>query len=187
MAYNHLRKPQWYWIPESLPLGLGKTRYQPLERIDALDGVRQRALGGAVARYQKAGSDIQQALRSGLKAVANGALLDLAGVCAPGARLLRYPLLAASFELRERLVQALGRAGLGGSCLYGSALPAVEGIPAGLRHGGLPHATDFAGRLLTLPVHEGVTSAHIERICAEIDVSLRAEGEMMDYQVEKHG
>lgn len=186
-AYNCLRKPQLYWVAESLPLGLGKTRYQPLRRIDALDRVRQRALGGAVRHYQSTGGSIQHALRSGLKAAANGALLDLADVCAPEARLLRYPLLAAKPELRGRLVRVLGRAGLGGSGLYGSALPAVEGIPAELRRHRLPNAADFAGRLLTLPVHEGVTSAHVERMCAEIGVSLRTEGEMMDYQVEKHG
>lgn len=185
LAYNVLRQPEWYWVPEILPLGLGRTRYQPLQQLDALDAFRQASLGRAVARYQGANANSQHMLRSGLQAVGQEALLDLAAVCAPQARLLRYPLLAASSDLRDRLLRSLKRTGLGASSLYGTILPAVEGVPAVFDQRYPSKAADFAGRLLTLPVHEGVTAAHVERMCAAMEAVLREESDMVDYQVEK--
>ncbi|HEX5513693.1 MAG TPA: DegT/DnrJ/EryC1/StrS family aminotransferase, partial [Gammaproteobacteria bacterium] len=137
-AYNCLRRPWLYWIPQALPLGLGETRYQPLSSIAAMDPVRQQALGAAVERQRKQGDTIRR-LRSG-PARAGVGLTDLAAVCGSRQQLLRYPLLAPTAVDRERVVRALNRAGLGASALYGSVLPEVRDMPAGLVHGDLPQA-----------------------------------------------
>lgn len=186
-AYNLLRRPQFYWIPELLPLGLGETRYQPLRSLAAMDTARQQLLGVAVERYLQRDDGIQSLLGRRL-ADLTGQLTDLAAICAPGRRLLRYPLLALTPAMAKRLASALGRAGLGGSRMYGTALSEVPGLPVGVAGGRLPQARDFAARLLTLPVHQGVTAAHVERMRAVINKVLgEPGGRRADHWAEKQG
>lgn len=172
-AYNCLRQPWLYWIPQALPLGLGATRYAALASIEGMDDVRQQALGVAVERYLQQGQSLQDLLRAG-PARAAAQLTDLSLVGGGGGRLLRYPLLAPNAAVQQRLLQALSRAGLGASAMYGRILPELPGMPTGLRHGGLPQARDFAARLLTLPVHAGVRPAHVRRMQAVIETVLPA-------------
>jgi dTDP-4-amino-4,6-dideoxygalactose transaminase len=185
VAYNWLRRPQLYWIPQMLPLGLGETRYQPLERIDAMDTGRVRALGRAVEAYEGQAGERHRELRERLSGLGDG-IIDLAAVCAPERRLLRYPLLAPSPAVRDRLLQRLTRAGLGASFMYGNALPDVPGIPEVSVHADLAGARDFARRVLTLPVHQGVRPAHLDEMCLVMGAVLQ-EGEqnVADYQTEK--
>ena len=185
-AYNCLRRPQFYWIPQVLPLGLGETRYQPLAGIASMDTARQQALGAAVERQRKQDGTIQL-LRSG-PACAGAGLIDLAVVCGARQQLLRYPLLAPTAVDRERVLRALNRAGLGASALYRSALPEVRDMPAGLLHGDLPQARDLAARLFTLPVHQSVTPGHIERMHAIVESTLSEQKRCIEsYQTEKSG
>lgn len=187
-AYNLLRRPQLYWIPELLPLGLGETRYQPLHGLAAMDQVRQQLLGAAVERYlQQQEQRIRSLLGRRLAGFA-GELVDLAALCAPQRRLLRYPLLAPTPVLADRLAQALRRAGLGATRMYGTALPEVPGLPQGIAGGELPQARDFAARLLTLPVHQGVTGVHVERMLAVIGAVLgEPDGRRVEDWAEKQG
>jgi dTDP-4-amino-4,6-dideoxygalactose transaminase len=171
-AYNCLRQPWLYWIPQRLPLGLGETRYEPLPSLAGLDRLRQQALGAAVERRSQRSNAVQRQLQAA-SASATG-LIDLAVACGSPQYLLRYPLLAPSAGVRQRLLLALDRAGLGASAMYGRVLPEVAAIPAGLPHDGLAQARDFAARLLTLPLHSGVRPAHVQRMQAVLAAVLAA-------------
>lgn len=185
-AYNWLRRPQLYWIPQVLPLGLGETRYEPLAAIEGFDDVRHQALAGAIGAFERNGNDNQRMMRRRLTGLQQG-LTDLAAGVVESRPLLRYPVLAPSPATRDELLRRLSRAGLGATSLYGRAMPEVADIPiAHIRHGALPNSRDLAERLLTLPVHQGVRPAHVARICAIIEAVLSESG-APDYKTEKTG
>ena len=164
-AYNVLRKPSLYWLPQSLPLGLGETRFEALTELAAMDAERETLLPAAVAAYLRQGQPAAKQLRAVL--AAPGPLLDLAAVCGlpADARLSRYPVLARDAAGRDELLAELGRRGLGASKMYGVPLPQVQSVPVATANP-LPAAMDFADRLLTLPVHDGVAERHVRDISA---------------------
>lgn len=185
-AYNWLRRPQLYWIPQVLPLGLGETRYEPLTAIEGFDEVRYQALAAAIDMYERNGQENQRLMRRHLLDLRHG-LTDLAEGVAESRPLLRYPVLAPSAAMRSQLLRRLSRAGLGGTALYGSAMPEVADIPAArVKHGALPNSRDLAQRLLTLPVHQGVRPTHVARIRGIIEAALSESG-AADYKTEKTG
>lgn len=175
--YNLLRRPQLYWLPQMLPLGLGQTRFEPLTAIDAMDEVRLQVLPTAVERFLRRRPEPQHRLLSAAADWAGQGVRDLPGACRlpEDARLSRYPLLAADPASAARLLGSLRAAGIGASGMYGAALPAVPGVPQLHPPVQLSASTDFAERLVTLPVHEGVTPRHLEtmtdllrRHCADL-------------------
>lgn len=172
-AYNLLRRPGLYWIPQLLPLGLGKTRFEPLAGIVALDESRRQAVGKAAADFLRQQPHGQRLVAQGPARVAG--LTDVAAVCGGASRLLRYPLLAPDAATRQELLVALRQSGLGASALYEHVLPEVDAMPcAPLVHGELAQARDFAARLLTLPVHSGVRPRHVRRMQQVIETVLAA-------------
>ncbi|MFY3773144.1 DegT/DnrJ/EryC1/StrS family aminotransferase [Marinobacter salsuginis] len=79
---------------------------------------------------------------------------------------LRYALLAPDRDLRDQAVEELNDNGVGASKFYGCILPEIVDTQA-LEVGGdgnYPNASDFAARLITLPTHEGVKDADLNRI-----------------------
>lgn len=187
LVYNCLRQPWLYWIPQRLPLGLGATRYQPLAAITGIDSVRRQAVGNAIEQQLRRSAAIQRLVQNGPARSAIG-LTDLAAACGDGLHLLRYPLLAPDASTRQRLRQALTRAGLGASVMYERVLPELPAMPAGLVHGDLTHARDFADRLLTLPVHAGVSSAQVRRMQQQIETVLQeSKHSLSSTQLEKLG
>jgi dTDP-4-amino-4,6-dideoxygalactose transaminase len=78
--------------------------------------------------------------------------------------LLRYPILMSSQAIRDQAYARLRKAGLGASIMYAQALPDIEHVgPLVTVQNEITRARDFAGRLLTLPVHEDVDDAAIRR------------------------
>jgi dTDP-4-amino-4,6-dideoxygalactose transaminase len=78
--------------------------------------------------------------------------------------LLRYSVLVTSRVRRDEIYVQLRQAGLGASIMYAEVLPDIEGVgPLVTVPGPIPCARDFAGRLLTLPTHEDVDDATIQR------------------------
>lgn len=166
MAYNVLRRPACYWLPQMLPLGLGETYYEPLPEIGGLAAVRQQALPAAVEAYFSCRPMAQERLSRTLRELETSRLVDLPAVCgAAGRRLLRYPLLARNVRSRDELVEALNKKGLGASKMYGAVLPQVPAVPVPAP-APLPAAQDFADRFFTLPVHEGVRERHLDAMRA---------------------
>lgn len=166
LPYNLLRRPSLYWLPRSLPgLGLGQTRFRPLTAIEGMDRRRRMLLPLALARYLQRGRCAQWAVRAMLAEVGDG-FVDLAERCGepPTRRLLRYPVLAASAELRQRALAELTRQGLGASAMYGAALVDIPGVAEACGAAVTPAAADLARRLLTLPVHADVRPGHVRRM-----------------------
>ena len=75
---------------------------------------------------------------------------------------LRFPLLADSEELRERLYNQLWAAGIGAGRLYEQTLPTIFSTTDTASY---PGAEAVAGRLLTLPTHHYVTSDDLQTMC----------------------
>lgn len=164
--YNRLLAPPLYrWLNRNPLLPLGRTVYKPLTGVFALDAVRLALLGANVECYLQRSRAVEERIRA-LIAAAGLVQGDIAAAAGErSGRLLRYPLLCRDHFERDYLWSRLHAAGLGATSLYRRELPAVEGVAGRVEvRGGIPGATAFAGRLLTLPVHAGVTPAHLARM-----------------------
>ena len=165
--YNTLRNPLFYGMLERLPfLNLGATEYKPLTQIQPMDLYREGFLRANVDAHLQRGLQVQEQLRAMLQRLPAQGFIDLSvRQEASGQRLLRYPVLAATAAERNVWLERLRKEGLGGSALYRETLPAIQGVKALLDSPeDLPNARSFASRLLTLPVHDGVTAEHIDGI-----------------------
>jgi len=160
--YNALLNPWCYGLLSRNPLlKLGNTEFKPLHHITALD----------LRRLNLLPSNIQNHLTRSAEAAAHIHLLLPPAMDLPArlpersARLLRYPVLCEGSRQRDALWAKLRRAGLGASVMYRHPLAAIEGAaPYLVATAGLPGARRFADRLLTLPVHAGVSGRNLERI-----------------------
>lgn len=171
--YNQLISPYLYWIPDSLPfLKLGKTCFKPLDNLSSPCDAFLTLLPANIQRYWRQGLEIQSLMMEMLADLGKDEVVDLAVVTCGGElpRLLRYPLLIASPRLRDELYSALVREGLGASTMYPFPLPRIDGLANEFTdHNPLPNAENFAGRILTLPVHSGVRGLDVDRMGAVIN------------------
>ena len=169
ILYNWMINPRLYWLPQALPfLHLGETRYHALTSINAMDRAQLSILSANLKTYCNDKMSTQKNLMEILKKanLEDCGITDLARACKipKNRRLLRYPLLMES-ELRDSLYTRLQDAGLGPSQMYPAALPEIPGLESLLSdQGDFPEATSFAKRLLTLPTHQQVSQADIDKI-----------------------
>ena len=78
---------------------------------------------------------------------------------------LRLAMLAPSRQLRDRLVSALSKAGLGATAMYQRPLPEIADIPAVIsEQGPFPNASRLADALFTLPTHAAISPATVQNI-----------------------
>ncbi len=167
LLYNTLRNPVFYGVLERLPfLNLGATEYKPLNQVQPMDSYRAGLLRANVDAHLQRGLDVQEQMRAMLQTLPSQSFIDLSvRQGASDKRLLRYPLLAANTAQRNDLLEKLRGLGLGASALYGQTLPNIAGVKALVDSAeDLPNARSFASRLLTLPVHDGVKTKHIDGI-----------------------
>ena len=166
--YNRMLSPRIYWLPQVLPfLHLGETRFHPLHGIASMDAGRRALLPVNVEAYcrrHERGMTDMAALMAAIQSGGHAGIVDLPAVCgcpSPNG-LLRYPLLLAS-EKRDAVYQRLRR--LGASSMYPAVLPAIEGLGTLLANAGaFPAASDFAVRLLTLPLHGRMSDSDLEAL-----------------------
>ncbi|KEF32227.1 Pleiotropic regulatory protein [Marinobacter nitratireducens] len=78
---------------------------------------------------------------------------------------LRFGVLAQSTVDRDCAIRELNKIGIGANALYGVCLPAISGVSEYTKddENSFPNAENFAKRLLTLPVHDGVTDQDIRK------------------------
>jgi len=165
-AYNVLLQPRLYALLSRNPwLRLGQTQFKPLTAIRRMDSVRQGLLGENVDHYLRRPRTVERVLRE-LCADSPWIERDLTVEAGPRcARLLRYPVLCADRLSRDTLWARLRRAGLGATAMYQQALSEIAGVTERVSLSAPLHgARFFADRLLTLPVHEGVSQAHLSRL-----------------------
>ncbi|HSB97619.1 MAG TPA: DegT/DnrJ/EryC1/StrS family aminotransferase, partial [Spongiibacteraceae bacterium] len=164
--YNYLLRPSLYGIISRNPLlHLGQTVFKPLSAVSAMDEQRQVLLATNIESYLARATDAAERIHAAVPPSK-----DLpAWLAARSARLLRYPLLCADLRERDVLLQQLRRAGLGATALYQRILPAVTGVDDRVEvRVPLDGARAFADRLLTLPVHAGVSMQDVRRMAAII-------------------
>lgn len=172
LLYNALISPHVYWLPALLPfLGLGRTVYKPLDAISPAAPVLSEFLTANVCGYWKKTSSVQAHLSVLTEEVGKGYLIDLGRECfAPSSspRLLRFPVLAATPTLRDRLFWTINKKGLGASKMYPGILPKICGLENQWATVGtaFPNAESFSHRILTLPVHRRVSEHDLRRMRA---------------------
>lgn len=161
--YNLLLQPRLYWLMNRNPvLRLGRTVYRELQAIEACPLHRLKRLPANVAAHIARPRHTERLLHTMVASLENVSSLP-ARVGRRAGRLLRFPVLFARSDLRDRALRRLRRRGLGGTVLYGrplSQIPGASGRVTGT--GNYPGAQCFAIRLLTLPVHAQVSAAHIQ-------------------------
>jgi dTDP-4-amino-4,6-dideoxygalactose transaminase len=164
--YNTCIRPTWYpWVTRLPGLGIGLTRFRNLDRIRAMDGCRLRLLAHNVRDHLSRDRWRERAIAD-LVAPRSDLFLDLPQQHGERAgRLLRYPLLVQEPFMRDRILRHLGRLGMGTSAMYRQTLPAIDGVSEFIEtRNEFKHAEAFADRLITLPVHGGVSTDDIVRL-----------------------
>lgn len=163
--YNTLLNPRLYWLPASLPfLHLGETRYHPLHSISSMHNLKQGLLATNIEAYQSRSLNTQQEISRMVRKHAE-CCIDLPAICdiSPERPLLRYPVLVK--QKRNRVLASLIAHGLGGSPMYPSVLPLIEGLDlildSSLQY---PNAADFAVNFMTLPTHDRVNAKDLGMI-----------------------
>ncbi len=167
-AYSVFLKPRLYWIPNSLPfLKLGTTEFDPDFPTGDMPCLSRALLPGLLSHLDVV-NDIRAKNASGLAA----AILDVDGLAIPkptlGSRptFVRFPVIAGSQVVRDRIVSTLQSAGIGASSFYPAAicdLPEL-GPFADARQVHCPNAESLASTLFTLPTHPYVQERDIARM-----------------------
>jgi len=161
---NLLLHPRLYALVNRNPLlKIGETRFKALSEIRMLDARRAALLRGAVTHNLSMPRNLEDAWLQAITRVDD--LYELNVVSTRRGRLLRYPVLASSADIRNDLWTRLDRAGLGVSAMYRNALPEVNGVAGKFDiFRDYVNAQNFAARLLTLPVHQRVPLSAIARM-----------------------
>lgn len=170
LATAILSHPRLYWMPNGIPaLGLGQTIYSTDFTLGRPEAVLA-ALAQTMLRRLEALTDGRRRHAAAL----TSALTGLTGVAVPrplaGAEpaWLRFPLLVASADGRDRLLGRLSAAGLGASGSYPGAIVDIADARAALVNPGtpMPGGRHVARHILTLPTHPFVTPRDLEHAIA---------------------
>ncbi|ENO14290.2 DegT/DnrJ/EryC1/StrS aminotransferase family protein [Marinobacter nanhaiticus D15-8W] len=170
--FNLLLSRLFYGLLARIPfLGFGKTEFVPLGSITSLE-IPPVLIRAGVSSYHK------RAYFAGLYLESLAFLEDhgwsgpreLTKACVecsdsdPLPRLLRFPLLAPSVEIRDQAVFELQQAGICANSLYGAPLPGIRGLQSffGRYASDFPNARAFSRHLILLPLHEDVRRHDIE-------------------------
>jgi len=174
-AYNVLLNPYIYWIPANLPfLHLGETRFSALLTVTRLDAKRIEVFVENYKRVQSGLYDKTSVIYDALQALSPASFIDLPALTrAKNPRLLRYPVLLPSKDIRDRVLKRAKEEGLGVSIMYGKPLFDFEFFselhPQQKTNTDLV-ATNFANRLITLPTHCRVNKKIATRLATIIAI-----------------
>ncbi len=173
--YNQIINPGIYGLLAYIPfLGVGETRYKPLQRISEMGSVVTSLLSANISLYRMRDEAAQAKLHEMLLPLGKN-IIRLADLCQEGSlpRLLRYPVLLDSAETKEYCYRRLRAAGLGVSRMYPAVLPGIQGVHIDADIKNYPAAADFSARLLTLPVHSDVTEQDMHAMVSVLDTALK--------------
>jgi len=171
--FNLLLTRSLYGLIERIPfLAIGQTVFYPLAciyRRTPVEGLLEAGIEGFNNREDNgaAYSDaLVELIGQGWVHLAPECFREpaLEGLVPSPPILLRYPLLAPSRQIRDKVLLELNRSGIGASVFYGQALPEIEGVSdfVTVTAAKFPYAYAFAERLLTLPTHEDVCPRDID-------------------------
>jgi len=168
LAFNTVTMRPFYGWTASLPgLGVGQTRYSPLEKVIEDTDVLPRRFAAALPGFQgHCGYEANRwwPVLDGWSNLGITAVRVAGSDQSPVGPLLRLPLLAADADQRDRIVRVLGEAGLGASAFYAQPINRIAGIPSQVASlSRFVNAEQLAGRLFTLPTHEALGRAEVGR------------------------
>lgn len=176
-AVSIAENPLFYRLPACLPgLVLGNTVYHSeierrqmtaaesvvaLARMDELTEFRASVLRATTLWANKLG----QFHDSGLEQPFLARTYDTSGSVVP----IRYPILFASRETREKVWKDLSEQGLGASRAYNCLMTDFSAVKLAADSGDLRISLEVAARLITLPVHRYVDDFVVERTLQVIE------------------
>ncbi|HRH78529.1 MAG TPA: DegT/DnrJ/EryC1/StrS family aminotransferase [Cellvibrionaceae bacterium] len=173
-AFNRLLNPSVYWFLNHNPIFKpGATRYAPLSGIYAMDEPRMGLLASNYQAYCTRHDAVSARLHATLCELGvDNNLYNMLNT--QNRKLLRFPLLCTTTLQRDTLLTALNKQGLGATAMYQKALADLD-CPRALIdvRQSQDQARDFAGRLITLPCHSGVTPQHLAQITGILTKHLR--------------
>lgn len=157
MATRILACPQLYWIPERLPLGLGRTVYDPSFSVSQMPLPYQRIGTVALASLERLNQH-RAAIGEAYCSYFEGKTGSRRGWKMPA--YTRYPLLVRNQADARRLSM------YGVRRLYPLALCDLPALQSSLAIPGkhTPGAREIAGRLVTLPTHLSVNEKIADRL-----------------------
>ena len=169
LAYNALLHPNLYQLLNRNPLlKLGKTRYSALKLIQELDIYRMNLLKLNFQDFRRCGHDLEHTYHEELNK--RNCINLIKGInTSRQMRLLRFPFLCPTQEVRNSILVKLMKNGLGATGLYQKALCDMQDTRHMVRFcHELQNSRSFASRLITLPIHPKVKPGHINRMVETI-------------------
>jgi perosamine synthetase len=167
-AYWLFWRPSLYWIPSSIPfLHLGETLFEK-------DFLIRRGLpsAGSVLASLMHSLEREVQTRSATAAWYSERLGSLPGLFLPpdpAYPYLRYPLVAATNELRDRILCELSNRGFKSAVLYPAPLNELPRLREVLQDTRVyPNAHSLSSRLVTLPLHSGLSHEDRSRLLEAI-------------------
>jgi dTDP-4-amino-4,6-dideoxygalactose transaminase len=161
VALSVLIHPLIYWLPRSLPfLKLGETYFDPNFLIRRLSPFQAGLAIGWKTRIKEL-----RKLRHRIAGIIAGY-----GISPPGISegmlpdLIRFPVLLADTETKQKVLQKSEELGLGISDGYPDSIDGIKELRYRSDGKGYPRAKDIAERLVSLPVHPFVRKSDIEKI-----------------------
>jgi dTDP-4-amino-4,6-dideoxygalactose transaminase len=166
-----LHRRVFYWIDKVPGLHIGETNFQLLESVEAMCDQARSHLNANIEAYERSKAWTVSRVRDHLGDEPFGSFcyLSVFEDCDPDTRLLRLPLLAESKMQRDSAVVRLRRAGFAATAMYRAPLWTFSGLEFLMPFKEqCPNAADFADRLLTLPLHAGVSERTLENVVTRL-------------------
>lgn len=163
LIYNILLVPYiYFWLLKIPFIHIGETAFKALDVITEMPRWRKKLLGINLRRYLQNRSAALISQYQGLFASHSKFSVIANDNADRNNRMLRYPILCCSSDMRDRFFADLQRLGLGATKMYQRPLLEIDGVKARVDSNGENiNAAGFARRLITLPVHEGVSERHV--------------------------
>lgn len=158
--------PRFYWVLEKLPLGLGRTIYDPTFKVSGMPRMYQRIGSRSIAGVDRL-NEHRAAVGNIYRAYLSGKGFPVIGQ--PNTAYVRYPLQVRNRNAIKRLFK------YGVRQLYPLALcdlPALQQILAAPDKIETPGSRAIARNLVTLPTHLSVTRRIAFRLMKEIALNI---------------
>ena len=168
-AMQVLINPSRYWLPAGLPfLKLGETKFYTEFTIARMDPVR----AGLLRRWKERLAHSTASRVAHADQVLGSLGLGSAQAIKPSGRghsvYLRLPVLMRSKQEKDAVCRMSVEQGLGVSAMYPSSVQEIAELREALSSQSVPQSTMIAERLVTLPTHELLSGADLERVCAAV-------------------
>lgn len=170
LVYAVFLRPSLYTLP-ARALPLGKTPFEtsfPIAKYSSLLAPLAERLLARVEEITEARRVRAEWIHN---AIPSTPLIAAPTATSDGAVHLRFPLVLADQEIRDRALMALSAAGLGATRFYPTALNEIPELQDSLDPNSppTPNARALAHRILTLPTHEYVEMRDVRRMGEILD------------------